>query len=133
MKFTLIKWLGLMTVSTILYGNAKSAEVADCCPPKPCCQPVPVKPMPPCNVCKVQDPCCPPMSVYNRNVNPPAACMNPCVNDIFATGAFLWWLADEADFSLGFNQKTAYVPSTTTVAGSAANGKIIDFGYQWDP
>lgn len=129
-----------MVVSTMLYGNAKSSEVADCCPPpapacppKPCCQPVPVKPMPPCNICKVQDPCCPPMSVYNRNVNPPAACMNPCVNDIFVTGAFLWWLTDENDFSLGFNQKTPYVTPTSTVIGLGANGNIINFDYQWDP
>ncbi len=73
------------------------------------------------------------MAVYNRNVNPPAHCMGQCVNDFYVTGAFLWWLPDEADFSLGFNQQTRYVASTATVAGSGANGNVIDFGYQWKP
>ncbi len=73
------------------------------------------------------------MAVYNRNVNPPAHCMGQCQNDIYVTGAFLWWLPDEADFSLGFNQQTSYVDSTATVAGSGANGNVVRFGYQWKP
>ncbi len=158
MKLTILKWLSVLTISTFLYGSSNtSEEIADCCappapkscpppapkscpppapaksccPPKPCCVPAKIKPMPPCEVC--QDPCCPPMAVYNRNVNPPAHCMGQCANDFFVTGAFLWWLSDEADFSLGFKQKTPYVNSTPSVPGSAAIGEVLGFNYQWDP
>lgn len=131
----ILKWVVALTASTLLYGATNSSEeIADsssCCPPKPCCTPAKVIPMPACEVC--QDPCCPPMSVYNRNVNPPAHCMGMCQNDLYVTGAFLWWLPDEADFSLGFNQQTPYVAATATTPGSGANGNLIRFGYQWDP
>ncbi len=142
MKLSILKWLCALTASTLLFGASNtSEEIADCCappapaksccPPKPCCVPAKIKPMPPCDIC--QDPCCPPMAVYNRNVNPPAHCMGQCANDIFVTGAFLWWLPDEADFSLGFNQKTPYVASSTGVAGSNVNGNLIQFNLNWEP
>jgi len=141
MMQSILKWVVALTASTLLCGATNSSEeIADCCPPpapksccppKPCCTPAKVIPMPPCEVC--QDPCCPPKSVYNRNVNPPAHCMGQCHNDLYVTGAFLWWLSDEADFSLGFQQNTPYVESSPTVVGSAAVGQILRFGSEWDP
>ncbi len=149
MKLSILKWLSVLTLSTFLYGSSNtSEEIADCCappapkscprpapksccPPKPCCVPAKIKPMPPCDIC--QDPCCPPMAVYNRNVNPPAHCMGQCANDLYVTGAFLWWLPDEADLSLGFNQKTPIVIASATSPGAGINGNVIRFKSQWDP
>lgn len=53
--------------------------------------------------------------------------MGQCVNDLYVTAAFLWWLPDEADFSLGFNQ----TPSIVAPAG--VSGSILRFRNSWDP
>ncbi len=110
-------------------GSSTSGSQNPCCNP---CIPAKIMPNPSCKVC--QDPCCPPMAVYERNINPPAACpLSPCSSNFYAVGTFIYWRADEADFSLALRQNTDYVASTPTSIGTEANGNVVQFSYNWDP
>src|SRR3990167_10365534 len=108
MKLNFLKWLPLFAASTLLHGANESAANSSCqpCKPAPCatppCAQVATIPMPACKMC--QDECCPPMAVYNRNINPPARATRGCTYDAFANATFLYWHGDESDMSLGFDQ-----------------------------
>src|SRR3990167_6209092 len=136
MKLNFLKWLPLFAASTLLYGANEEIADAGCQPckqPAPCttpCTPVKTMPMPACNMC--QDPCCPPMAMYNRNVNPPARATRGCTYDTFANATFLYWRGDEADMTLGFVQ-TQPVGGNPLLPIGATVGDLIQFDYNWEP
>ncbi len=102
-----------------------------CKPIKPCCVPMQVVPLPPCEP-PCQDPCCPQRTVYNHNINPTARCT--CDNnDLYITLDFLWWISNEPETPFAFvSTNTASFASSNNLA-VPQQGYNANVKYKWDP
>lgn len=95
---------------------------------KPCCEPAKLCPLPTCKP-PCLDPCCPPMTVYNHNINPSARCTTNN-NDFFVTADFLWWTVDEPETPIAIVNSTANLGPTEF---SPQIGYIANNNPKWRP
>ncbi len=94
------------------------------------CRLMKMVPLPPC-LAPCQESCCPEMTVYNHNINPPAR-RNCYDNEFIFSIEFLWWVANEADLPYAFVNSST-VETTTAFSPIPEVGYDENIKYEWKP